>query len=199
MISRIRGTLASIRPDRVELTTAAGVTYELQIPSTVFGALGEPGDEVELHTALVARPESLELFGFGSGSDRELFLRLQGASGVGPNLALAILGTLPASRVVAAIRSRDHAALQLVSGIGRKKAERISLDLADRLDDLSFDVGIDGDTTSGTAGGVEPIVALRALGYSALESQDALAAARRELAGKPSGTEELVRVALRHL
>lgn len=195
MISRIRGTLASVRPDRVELTTAAGVTYELQISSTVLGSLGEPGDEVELHTALVARQDSLELFGFASGSDREVFLRLQGASGVGPHLALAILGTLSASRVVAAIRSRDHAALQLVSGIGRKKAERISLDLADRLDDLSFDVGTDGDT----AGATGALGALRALGYSAPESQDALAAARRDLAGEPSGTEELVRVALRHL
>ena len=199
MISRIRGTLASVRPDRVELTTAAGVTYELQISSTVFGSLGEPGDEVELHTALVARQDSLELFGFASGSDREVFLRLQGASGVGPHLALAILGTLSASRVVAAIRSRDHAALQLVSGIGRKKAERISLDLADRLDDLSFDVGTDGDMAGATAGATGALGALRALGYSAPESQDALAAARRDLAGEPSGTAELVRVALRHL
>lgn len=195
MISRIRGRLASIRTDRVELTTAAGVTYELHIPVAVFGTLGEPGDEVELHTALVARADSLELFGFASGSDRELFLRLQGASGVGPRLALAILGTLPASRVVAAIRNRDHAALQLVSGIGRKTAERISLELADRMDDLSFDAGTDGDS----AGSTGALVALRALGYSAPESQDALAAARRELAGEPSETEELVRVALRHL
>ncbi|TFG66207.1 MAG: Holliday junction branch migration protein RuvA [Gemmatimonadales bacterium] len=195
LISRIRGRLASIRPDRVELTTASGVTYELHIPSAVFGTLGNPGDEVELHTALVAREDSLELFGFGSGSDRELFLRLQSASGVGPRLALAILGTLPASRIVAAIRSRDHAALQLVSGIGRKTAERISLELADRLDDL----GSGKDAESGGADGAGALAALRALGYSSAESQDALAAARRDLADESSGTEELVRIALRHL
>lgn len=195
MISRIRGTLASIRVDRVELTTVSGVTYEFQIPSTVFGSIGEQGDEVELHTALVVRQDSLELFGFLSGSDRELFLRLQGASGVGPHLALAILGTLPAGRIVAAIRSRDHAALQLVSGIGRKKAERISLELADRLDDLgSLE---DSEQTKGDASGA--LAALRALGYSSAESQGALFAARRDLAGEPSDTEELVRVALRHL
>ena len=111
MISRIRGTLASVRADRVELTTGSGVTYELHIPSDLFGSLGNPGNEVELHTALVAREDSLELFGFGSSSDRELFLRLQTASGVGPRLALSILSALPASRIVAAIRSRDHAAL----------------------------------------------------------------------------------------
>ena len=195
MISRIRGTLASVRPDRVELTTGSGVTYELHIPSAVFGTLGSPGDEVELYTALVAREDSLELFGFGSTSDRELFLRLQTASGVGPRLALAILGALPASRIVTAIRSRDHAALQLVSGIGRKKAERISLELADRLDDL----GSIEETESGDAGSAGALAALRALGYSSAESQYALAAARRDLAGESSGTEELVRVALRYL
>jgi len=195
VISRIRGTLASVRTDRVELTTASGVTYELNIPTGIFGTLGNLGDEVELHTALVAREDSLELFGFGSGSDRELFLRLQSASGVGPRLALAILGTLPASRILAAIRSRDHAALQLVSGIGRKTAERISLELADRLDDL----GAGGDTGPAVVGGAGALAALRALGYSSAESQDALVAARRDLADEPSGTEELVRVALRHL
>ncbi len=195
MISRIRGTLASVRTDRVELTTTSGVTYELQVPSTVFSALGNPGDEVELHTALVAREDSLELFGFATGSDRELFLRLQGASGVGPRLALAMLGTLPAARIVSAIRSRDHAALQLVSGIGRKKAERISLELADRLDDL----GSVEHTEPWADDGSGALAALRALGYSPAESQDALAAARQDLAGETSGTEELVRVALRHL
>ncbi len=195
MISRIRGTLASVRTDRVELTTTSGVTYELHVPSTIFGALGNPGDEVELHTALVAREDSLELFGFATGSDRELFLRLQGASGVGPRLALAMLGTLPAARIVSAIRSRDHAALQLVSGIGRKKAERISLELADRLDDL----GSVEHTEPWADDGSGALAALRALGYSSAESQDALAAARQDLAGETSGTEELVRVALRHL
>lgn len=195
MISRIRGTLASIRPNRVEVTTTSGVTYELVVPTGVFGAVGELGDEVELHAALVAREDSLELFGFASGGDRELFLRLQGASGVGPRLALAILGTLPATRVVRAIRNRDHAALQLVSGIGRKTAERIALELADKLDDLET-LELMGDEQP-VAGGA--LSALRALGYSAVESEKAMAEARRELAGEDVGTEELVRAALRHL
>ncbi|MDH3296691.1 MAG: Holliday junction branch migration protein RuvA [Gemmatimonadota bacterium] len=195
MISRVRGTLASVRADRVELTTASGVTYELLIPSAVLGDLGEPGSDVELHTALVAREDSLELFGFASGADRELFLRLQSASGVGPRLALAILGTMPASRIISAIRSRDHAALQLVSGIGRKTAERIALELADKLDDLGS--GDRGTADPGPAPGA--LAALRALGYSAIESQDALARARRDLADETADTEELVRVALRHL
>jgi len=195
MISRVRGTLASVRPSRVEVTTASGVTYELLVPAGVFGSVGEPGEEVELHTALVAREDSLELFGFSSAAERELFLRLQGASGVGPRLALAILGTLPATRVVRAIRNRDHAALQMVSGIGRKTAERIALELTDKMDDLETLelVGDEPDAASGA------LAALRALGYSAVDSEKALSRARRELGGDEPGTEAIVRAALRHL
>ena len=196
MISRVRGVIASIRPNRVELTTDSGVTYELLVPAGVFGSIGEPGDEVELHAALVAREDSLELFGFASGRDRELFLRLQSASGVGPRLALAILGALPAGRIVSAIRERDHQALQMVSGIGRKTAERIALELADKLDDLGAVAAADGTATRSDGGA---LVALRALGYSARESEAALAAARRELSGESPDTEELVRTALRNL
>lgn len=195
MISRVRGTLASVRTDRVEITAASGVTYELHVPSSALAVAGEIGSEIELHSALVAREDSLELFGFATGADRELFLRLQGASGVGPRLALAILSTLPAARIVSAIRGRDHAALQLVSGIGRKTAERIALELADKLDDLGSGDGREPAAT-GDSGA---LAALRALGYSAAESQDALAAARRDLAGKAADAEEFIRVALRHL
>ncbi|HSM09406.1 MAG TPA: Holliday junction branch migration protein RuvA [Gemmatimonadota bacterium] len=195
MISRVRGVIASVRPNRVELTTDSGVTYELLVPAGVFGSVGEAGDEVELHAALVAREDALELFGFASGRDRELFLRLQSASGVGPRLALAILGTLPAGRIVSAIRERDHQALQMVSGIGRKTAERIALELADKLDDLGAATA-DGAHARSDGGA---LVALRALGYSARESENALTAARRELSGEKAGTEELIRAALRHL
>lgn len=195
MISRVRGRLASVRSNRVEVTTDSGVTYELVVPPGVFGTVGETGEEVELHVALVAREDSLELFGFASGGDRELFLRLQGASGVGPRLALAILGTLPATRVVRAIRNRDHAALQMVSGIGRKTAERIALELADKLDDLeTLEIVTDEPVATGGA-----LAALRALGYSAVDSEKAVAAARRELSDAEAETEDLVRAALRHL
>lgn len=197
MISRVRGVLASIRANRVEVTTASGVTYELVVPTGVLGSAGEPGEEVELFAALVVRDDALELFGFASARDRELFLRLQGASGVGPRLALAILGTLPASRVIWAIRNRDHATLQVVSGIGRKTAERIGLELTDKLDDLGTLEVVGGGENPAGAGA---LAALRALGYSAAESETALSEARRELkGGELAETEDLVRVALRHL
>ncbi|MGI9039014.1 MAG: Holliday junction branch migration protein RuvA [Gemmatimonadota bacterium] len=195
MISRIRGEIAALRAGRVEIATASGVTYELLVPMGVFGMIGTEGDPVELFTALVAREDSLELFGFAAARDRELFLRLQSASGVGPRLALSILGTLPANRIISAIRNRDHAALQMVSGIGRKTAERIALELADKLDDLGPADAAAGES-SGTSGA---LAGLRALGYSAAESESAIAEARRELSGKPTDTEELIRVALRNM
>ena len=194
MSSRSRGELMSVGVDRIEVMTPAGVGYDIIVPARLFESLPAPGEAIDLHTALVAREDSLELFGFETVTDRELFRRLQGASGVGPRLALAILGTLPSSRIVAAIRDRSHETLQLVAGVGRKTAERMALELADKVDDL-MTVSAAGETL---AGGLAALEALRALGYSQLESEAALRAARRELDGEV-GTEEMIRSALRHL
>lgn len=196
MISRVRGELTAVRGDRVEIMTVAGVGYEVVVPSRVFEGLPQPGGDVDLHTALVSRDDSLELFGFGSSVDRELFLRLQSASGVGPRLALAIIGTLPAKRIVSALRSRAHETLQMVSGVGRKTAERMALELADKLEDLAAMAGA--GPADEPLEGVGAIEALRALGYTHLESESALRAARREIGGDAE-TEELIRTALRHL
>ncbi len=194
MISRLRGELSAVREDRIEVMTVAGVGYEVILPSSAFENLPTPGGDVDLHTALVSREDALELFGFDSAVDRELFLRLQAASGVGPRLALAILGTLPTSRIVNAIRSRSHETLQLVSGVGRKTAERLALELADKLEDLA----VAGPVDEPLEGSLAALEALRALGYSQLESESALKAARRELDGE-APTEEMIRAALRHL
>jgi Holliday junction DNA helicase RuvA len=196
VISRVRGELTAVRGDRVEIMTVAGVGYEVVVPSRVFEGLPQPGGDVDLHTALVSRDDSLELFGFGSSVDRELFLRLQSASGVGPRLALAIIGTLPAKRIVSALRSRAHETLQMVSGVGRKTAERMALELADKLEDLAAMAGA--GPADEPLEGVGAIEALRALGYTHLESESALRAARREIGGDAE-TEELIRTALRHL
>jgi Holliday junction DNA helicase RuvA len=197
MISRVRGELTAVRGDRLEIMTVAGVGYDVIVPSRVFETLPQPGGEVDLHTALVVRDDGMELFGFGSAVDREMFLRLQSASGVGPRLALAILGTLPVKRIVSALRSRNHETLQLVSGVGRKTAERMALELADKLDDLAVTTG-SGPEDEPLEGGIAALEALRALGYSQLESEAALKAARREV-GRDVDTEAMIRAALRHL
>jgi Holliday junction DNA helicase RuvA len=196
VISRVRGEILGVRGDRVHVMTAAGVAYEVTVPASAFAAVAETGASVDLHTALVVRDDGMQLFGFPTARERELFLRLQSASGVGPRLAVAILGALPARRIVGALRGREASVLQTVSGVGRKTAERMVLELADKLDDLAT-----GDEETGAAGGTAAALdALRALGYSAAEAEAALAAARRAArGGAPEGTEELVRAALRHL
>ena len=192
MIRRVVGRLLHKSPDGVEVMTSGGVSYELWVPATLLDRLPEVGQEVELHCALIAREDSLQLFGFGSSRDRTLFLRLQNASGVGPRLALALLGQLPGDRVIQAIRGSDHAVLQSVSGVGRKTAERIALELKDRLDDLAV------EEAEPLTAGASAVDALRALGYGQSEAEAAVARARRELDGRGT-TEELVRAALGHV
>ncbi len=192
MIRRVVGRLLYKGPDGVEVMTSGGVSYELWVPATLLDRLPEVGQEIELHCALIAREDSLQLFGFGSSRDRTLFLRLQNASGVGPRLALALLGQLPGDRVIQAIRGSDHEVLQSVSGVGRKTAERIALELKDRLDDLAVEEAVP------LTAGASAVDALRALGYGQSEAEAAVARARRELDGRGT-TEELVRSALGHV
>ena len=192
MIRRVVGRLLHKGPDGVEVMTSGGVSYELWVPATLLDRLPEVGQEIELHCALIAREDSLQLFGFGSSRDRTLFLRLQNASGVGPRLALALLGQLPGDRVIQAIRGSDHEVLQSVSGVGRKTAERIALELKDRLDDLAVEEAVP------LTAGASAVDALRALGYGQSEAEAAVARARRELDGRGT-TEELVRAALGHV
>jgi Holliday junction DNA helicase RuvA len=197
MIGRVRGALVAVKADRVTLMTPGGVGYVLHVPTGVFEGLPSIGETVELYTTLAVREDTLLLFGFVTDRDRDLFLRLRTVSGVGPMLSLAILSALPARRVVGAIRSREAAVLQTVSGVGKKTAERIVLDLSDKLDDLGWqDDGVPETRPGGVA---EALEALRALGYAAAEAESAVAAARREAAPETLGTEELVRAALRHL
>jgi Holliday junction DNA helicase RuvA len=195
VIRRLRGTLLERGVDTVEVLAGDGLGYEVQVPLGLLDRLPAVGDEVELHTVLVVRDDALELYGFGSARERELFRRLRTASGVGPRLALAILGALPADRVVAAIRAKDHASLQTVSGVGRKTAERITIELADKLDDLGEGApGLPGGSATASA-----VQALRALGYGQLESDDAVRRAVQALDGRDVGTEELVKHALKYV
>lgn len=198
MIGRVRGALVETKTDRVTLMTPGGVGYVLHVPMGVFEGLPAIGETVELYTTLAVRDDALLLFGFVTDRDRDLFLRLRTVSGVGPMLSLAVLSALPARRIVGAIRGKEAAVLQTVSGVGKKTAERIVLELSDKLDDLGWQD--DGSAIGSRSVGVtEALEALRALGYSAVESESAVAAARRESPEGGLATEELVRAALRHL
>jgi Holliday junction DNA helicase RuvA len=194
VIRRIRGTVESHTPDTVEILTPSGVGYEVHVPLGLAERIA--GGEAELHTVLVVRDDAMELFGFDSSQDRELFRRLRTASGVGPRLALAILGALPANRVVRAIRGKDHATLQTVSGVGKKTAERIVVELTDKLDDLGISLV---EPEASTGGARAAIQALRGLGYGPSDSDAAVRRAMQALGGRDVSTEELVKHALQYV
>ena len=136
MIALLTGTLALKEADRVVVKTTSGVGYECFVPTRSLASLPAPGQSVELFTHLAVREDALTLFGFATAAERQVFQRLMTVSGVGPRLALALLSQLSAERIVRAIRERDLAALSSVSGVGKKTAERVVLELKDKTDDL---------------------------------------------------------------
>ncbi len=141
MISQISGTLLQKEINHVELMTAGGVAYALTIPLGVYETLPRSGEPCTLHTYLVVKEDSWQLFGFANAFERRVFQRVLDAKGVGPALAIGLLSALSAERLVRAIRDKDVATLQGAPRVGRKKAEQLILDLSEKMDDLLPDVG----------------------------------------------------------
>jgi Holliday junction DNA helicase RuvA len=195
VISQVAGTLSAKEIDRVEVMTAAGVTYELTIPLGVYEALPRKGEACTLHTYLVVKEDSWQLFGFATAFERRVFQRVLDAKGVGPALAIGLLSALSAERLVRAIREKDIATLQGAPRVGRKKAEQLILDLAEKMDDLTADMGH--RTWDMGAGPVseDAVRALVSLGYS---SQDAERAVKLALDTTRTGVSapDLIREAL---
>jgi len=197
MISHIEGKLIVKDIDRVEVMTAGGVAYELSIPLGVFETLPKQGENVSMHTWLVVKEDSWQLFGFSSMYERRLFQKLLTANGIGPSLALGMLSSLSAERLVRAIQEKDIPTLQGVPRVGRKKAERLILDLADKLD------GIGGDEEIGVrrpAGGAseDALRALVSLGYTSSDAEKGVRAAL-DAGGGGLSAAELIRSALSKL
>lgn len=192
MISRIRGTLLTREQTTIEVMTPGGVGYQIQIPLSVYERLPREGAEVELRTVQIVRPDSVELFGFLDDRERELFGRLITAPGVGPRLALNVLSTLSPDRLVQAIADRDIASLRRVPGLGTKKAERLAVELAGKLDDL-VSVAVGGAGPAG-AEAEAAVGALVALGYTTAQAASAV---RRVLDEDPTlAGGELIKAAL---
>jgi Holliday junction DNA helicase RuvA len=193
MIAGVHGRLLARSGDRVVVATPGGVSYELAVPLGVLERMPAEGADVELRTVLVVREDGWLLFGFDREHERQVFQRLLGATGVGPRIALALLSTLGGGRVVAALRGGDLAALCTVPGIGRKTAERIVLELKDKLGDLAPP----GEAPARAPAADQAVQALVNLGYGALDADRAVRAALAE-AGAAAPTE-LIRRALRAL
>jgi holliday junction DNA helicase RuvA len=197
LISQLTGKLVTKDIDHVEVMTAGGVAYELQIPLSVFESLPRQGEEVSLHTWLVVKDDGWQLFGFSSPYERRLFQRLLTANGVGPALALGMMSALSADRLVRAIRDKDLATLQGVPRVGRKKAERLILDLGDKLDTIGGD-GEQGARRPAMGASDDAMRALVSLGYSTSEAERGVRAAL-DAGGGGWSAAELIRAALAKL
>lgn len=191
MISRLLGTVLSRDADRVEIETKGGVVYEVEVPLTVLQRLPPPGGAIELRTHQVVTDSSVALYGFIERHERTLFQRLLTASGIGPKVALAMMSTYTAERLARALMEKDTAALRQVSGIGRKKAEKIVIELSDKVSDLAI---VTPSTASEMSGAQEAVQALIALGHSFGDADRVVRAVLE--AGAPDSTEELIRRAL---
>jgi Holliday junction DNA helicase RuvA len=192
MIAHIRGRLASKASDRVVIETPGGVGYEIVVPLGVMERLPATGTDVTLATELVVREDGWALYGFLNDSERRFFQRLTSVSGVGPKLGIALLSALGVERGARALREKNIALLSSVSGIGRKTAERLALELGEKVEDFT-----DAPAIAVPAGAEAALKALERLGYATAEADRAV---RQVLAGNGNDeTEALVRRALQIL
>ena len=194
MIGFLRGRIAAKHPPQL-LVEVNGVGYEVEAPMSTFYGLPAVGVEVHLYTHLVVREDAHVLFGFGTERERGLFRELIKVSGVGPRIALALLSGVTVDEFHRCVEGQDVAALVRVPGIGRKTAERLVIEMRDRLKGLAGAAFVPGAPPSaGPAGAqAEAFAALVALGYKPAEVTRLL----QKVDGSVTSTEELIRHALR--
>jgi holliday junction DNA helicase RuvA len=195
MIGHLRGTMVEKHPNQVIVETG-GVGYEVQIPISTYTSLPAEGAAVSLRIYTHVREDVLALFGFSTGEEKLVFERLISVSGIGPKLAITVLSGLPTPELVAAIRNSDIDRLVRIPGVGKKTAERIVLELKEKL--TGFDAG-----KAGTAGETGPVFtplerdvlsALQNLGCSRPAAEDAVRKAKGR--GAPQEFEPFFRAAL---
>ena len=201
MIARLEGTLREKSPTRVVIDVG-GVGYDVLIPVTTYYELPETGKTVALRIHTHVREDALQLFGFRSLRERAIFEMLIRTNGVGPKLAQSILSGIEPERLVDAIRAGQIAVLTSVPGLGAKKAERLIVELRDRVDRLDAEegapVGVPASTPVADERGEEAISALLNLGYARGQAEAAVSQAS-QTAGEEAPLEDLIREALRGL
>ena len=196
MIATLHGVLTEKNPSRL-VVDVGGVGYEVSVPLSTFYALGEMGAEVDLRIHTHVRQETLSLFGFATRLEVDLFERLITISGVGPRLALAVLSGLEPPDLLRAIQNSDIVRLQGIPGVGKKTAERISLELKDKLPANAVDEGVTTDPGNDTEGLRNDVMsALLTLGSHRPLAERAV---NEVLTDKLGTFEEALRQALREL
>ena len=202
MIGRLRGILVEKHPPEI-LIEVSGVGYEVNMPMTCFYKLPKEGEEAVIYTHFVVREDAQLLFGFNNKTERALFRELLKANGVGPKLGLAILSGMSAEQFVACVHNEDATSLVKLPGVGKKTAERLVLEMKERLKDWGMDLFTpytDGailemqedPTVKGNAQD-DAIAALMALGYKANQAEKAVKAIK----GQGHSSEVLIKEALK--
>lgn len=195
MIAYLRGALLEKHPSRL-IVNVGGVGYDVQVPLSTFYVLGDPGAEVTLRVHTHVREDVIALYGFATPLEQELFEKLISISGIGPKLALAVLSGIEPLELIKAVRLQDVARLTAIPGVGKKTAERIGLELKDRLP-----VALPG--TDQAAAAVSPedhlrgdlLSALLNLGYQRAAAEKAI----EKTASADAGFEQALRDVLRAL
>lgn len=196
MIAQLRGAIVEKQPSRL-IVEAGGVGYDVQVPLSTFYVLGEPGTPVTLRIHTHVREDVIALYGFATPLEQSLFERLISISGIGPKLALAVLSGIEPVELIKAIRLQDVARLTAIPGIGKKTAERIGLELKDRLPASLQGAGQGAAAaTPGDQLRDDLLSALLNLGYQRGVAEKAI---DRTLQGSAAGFEQALRDVLRGL
>jgi Holliday junction DNA helicase RuvA len=198
VIALLRGRVLDKQPNRV-IVDVGGVGYDVQVPLSTFYDVGDEGADVTLRVHLHVREDALQLYGFLTELERQLFERLIGISGIGPKLAVAVLSGMEPRDLIAAVQRGDVARLTGIPGIGKKTAERIVLELRDRLAQLAAPPagGPAAEAPTGDRLRTDLLSALLNLGYHRQQAEKAIEATVR---AHPDTTfEHAVRAALREL
>jgi Holliday junction DNA helicase RuvA len=197
VIAHLRGRLLEKHPNRVILDVQ-GVGYDVHVPLSTFYVLGEPGSEIALRTHTHVREDALLLFGFATLLELQIFERLIGVSGIGPKLGLAVLSGIEPNELVAAIRQGDVARLTGIPGIGKKTAERIGLELKDKMQAFApAETGASPIAAASETLRGDVLSALMNLGYHRPLAERAVEAAMK--AGPSRAFETILKHALREL
>jgi Holliday junction DNA helicase RuvA len=203
MIAHLSGTLLSKQATSVILDVA-GVGYEVSIPLSTFYELEDPGSNVQLRIYTHVREDALQLYGFKTARERELFLRLISVSGIGPKLGITLLSGMSAEEMITSIRNNNLAKLTLIPGVGRKTAERLVMELRDKVAALAAGVDEDLGMTAEAASvptedsmRADALSALLNLGYQRNAAEKAVTAALGE--NDEVSVESILRASLRKL
>jgi Holliday junction DNA helicase RuvA len=195
VIAHLRGRIFEKHPNRI-VVDVNGVGYDVAVPLSTFYGLGETGADIALRIHTHVREDALALFGFATRIEQELFERLIGVSGIGPKVALAVLSGIEPQELVGAIQRDDLGRLTAIPGVGKKTAERIVLELKDRLPRVEHTPAPEGTPVPASALRDDVLSALMNLGYHRPLAEKAVDAA---IKAKTGDFEQTLRQALREL